>query len=274
MKISVTRGALSILALGASLGCSSIPVQMHTTTHIQHADGTVEHKETHWKGTLDQLPAQLGKAGEELGSVTAKMAKELTDVPPPGQVKLGDLHPTLKKHEGEKGTDFLVEAKNADGTPIEFKYVRLGVASYDEFFKTAQEIYALVYQTKQTVHRMREASAKVLDTKVDATADVKAQVDKALAQGSADADIVAELKNLSEVSQQLSVLVSQIAQKISKLVSAGQSLIAGAAGSITNPKVVTHLDLVKEGLTDSVKVIQESGSMVVSFSKELAGFSS
>jgi hypothetical protein len=273
MKIGVTRG-LGVLLVGAALGCSSIPVQMHTTTHIQHADGTVEHKETHWQGTLDQLPAQLGKAGEELGAVTAKMAKELTDVPPPGQVKLGDLHPALKKHEGEKGTDFLVDAKNPDGTPIDFKYVRLGVPSYDEFFKTSQEIYALVYQTKQTVHRMREASAKVLDAKIDAQADVKAQVDKAIAQGGADADIVAELKNLSEVSQQLSVLVSQIAQKISKLVSAGQSLVAGAASSITNPKVVAHLDLVKEGLTDSVKVIQESGSLVVSFSKELAGFSS
>jgi hypothetical protein len=246
---------------------------MNTTTHIQHADGTVEHKETHWEGTLDQLPAQLGKAGEELGATTAKMAKELTDVPPPGQVKLSDLHPSLAKHEGKKGADFLVEAKNPDGTPIDFKYVRLGVASYDDFFKTAQELYALVYQTDQTVHRLREESAKVLNTNVDAQANLKAQVDQALGNGSADAEMVANLKTLQEIGAQLGTLVQQVASKISKLVSTGQALVAGAASSLTNPKVATHIPLIKEGLGKSISVIKESGSLVVSLGKDLSGFS-
>ena len=118
--------ALPLVAFTA-LGCSSIPVQMHTSTTIQHSDGTVEHKETHWQGTLDQLPAQLGKAGKELGAVTAQMAKELTDVPPPGQVALDDLHPSLAKYKGQKDADFLMEAKDADGKPIEFK--RAGTAA-------------------------------------------------------------------------------------------------------------------------------------------------
>src|SRR4051794_29417075 len=78
-----------------TVGCDQIPVQMHTTTVIQHADGRVERKESHWRGTLDQLPAQMSKAGKELGDVTAQMAKELTDVPPPGKVELKDLSPEL-----------------------------------------------------------------------------------------------------------------------------------------------------------------------------------
>ena len=275
MKTVAARSALALIVVGLA-GCDKIPVEMHTTTHVQHADGTVEHKETHWKGTLDQLPEQLGKAGEELGAVTAKMAKELTDVPPPGQVKLSDLHPSFAKYEGKKGVDFLAHGnKNPDGSRIEFTYVRLGQPSYDDFFKTAQEIYAICWQTKQTVHRLREASAAVLNTQVDASAQLKGQVDKALgAEASADADVIAEIKSLSEIAQNLSVLVSQLVGKVSKLVSAGEALVAGAASSITNPKVIAHLDLVKDGLTDSVKVIKESGTLMVSLGKELTGFSS
>src|SRR4051812_14165826 len=104
---------LAVLAAAAvSIGCDQIPVHMHTESHIQHADGTAEHKSSDWHGTLDQLPAQLGKAGKELGEVTAKMAKELTDVPPPGKVELKDLAPELAKYQGKRGEDFLVMAKD------------------------------------------------------------------------------------------------------------------------------------------------------------------
>ena len=83
---------LALLPVAAAavfaVGCSHIPVDFHTETHIQHADGTVEHKSSDWHGTLDQLPAQLSKFGTELADVTAQMGKELTDVPPPGRVEL------------------------------------------------------------------------------------------------------------------------------------------------------------------------------------------
>lgn len=255
----------------ASVGCSSIPVQMHTTTHIQHADGTVEHKETHWQGTLDQLPAQLGKAGKELGAVTAQMAKELTDVPPPGQVALDDLHPSLAKYKGKEEADFLVNAKDDGGKPITFQYVRLGVPQYDDFFKTSQEIDALVYQTTQVIGQMRQLAAKINGSSVDAGAEVKTSVDKALGAGG-EAALTAKLQALAEEAQTLAVLVPQIAQKIAKLVQTGEALVAGAAASITNPKVVAHLDLVKTGLVDSVKVIKESGSIMAGFAKDLGGF--
>ncbi len=259
------------LAAFLAVGCSSIPVQMHTSTTIQHSDGTVEHKESHWHGTLDQLPAQLGKAGKELGDVTAQMAKELTDVPPPGQVALDDLHPSLAKYKGQNGADFLVAAKDDSGKPIDFKYVRLGVQQYDEFFKTAQEIYALVYQTTQVISEMRQASSKILDKKIDASAELKASVDKALG-ANAEGEVSGKLQGFAEQAQVLAVLVPQIVQKIGKLVQTGEALVASAASSITNPKIIAHLDLVKTGIVDSVKVIKESGGLMASFSKDLAGF--
>jgi len=259
------------LASAAAIGCDQIPVKMHTESHVQHMDGTVEHKSSDWEGTLDQLPAQLGKAGKELGEVTAKLGKELTEVPPPGKVELKDLSPELAKYQGQRGADFLTTAKDDKGHPITFEYVRLGVPSYDEFFKTSQEIYALVYQTTQVIGQMRQVSAKILDAKVDASADLKAAVAKAKGAGG-DAKLAASLQSLEEMAQTLSVLVPQIAQKLGKLVQAGEALVAGAASSLTNPKVATHLGLVKDGLVSSIKVVKESGGLMVGFSKDLSGF--
>lgn len=244
---------------------------MHTETHIQHADGTVEHKSSDWHGTLDQLPAQLGKAGAELGEVTAKMAKELTDVPPPGRVHLKDLSPALAKFEGKRGEDFLMSAKDEKGNPIKFEYVRLGVPQYDDFFRTSQEIYALVYETTQVVGQMKKISSKLLDTKVEAGADLKANVDKAIATN-ADPKAVADLKEMEELAVALADIVPLIASKVGELVQAGEALIAGAASSITNPKVVAHLDLVKQGLVSSIAVIKESGVLMADFGKSLSGF--
>lgn len=253
-------------------GCSYIPVKMHTESHIQHMDGTSEHKSSDWEGTLDQLPAQLAKAGKELGAVTAQLAKELTDVPPPGTVALQDIAPGLSQYQGQPGYDFLPTAKDDAGKPITFSYVRLGQREFDEFFKTAQEIYALIYETTQVVGQLRKDSAKLLDTKVDASAELKGAVDKALARGDADAELTARVKGLAGVANVLGVLIPQLVAKVSKLAQTGEGLVASAATSLTNPKVLAHLDLVKTGLVDSVKVIKESGGLMVGFSKELTGF--
>ena len=270
---SVRTLLLPLLVMGAaSIGCDQIPVHMHTESHVQHMDGTVEHKSSDWHGTLDQLPAQLAKAGKELGEITSKMAKELTDVPPPGKVELKDLSPELAKHQGQRGADFLSTAKDDKGHPITFTYVRLGVQQYDDFFKTAQEIYALIYQTTQVVSQMRQTASKALDTKIEPGADLKASVDKAIhAEGEGKA-LAGRLRSLSEMGHTLAILLPQIVEKLGKLVSAGESLVVSAASSITNPKIVTHLGLVKEGLVSSIKVIKESGSLMITFGKDLAGF--
>lgn len=271
------RGAMKLALVPVALlsfvaaGCASLPVHMHTETHIQHADGTVEHESSDWEGTLDQLPAQLGKAGEELGAATAQMAKELTDVPPPGKVALADLSPDLAKYQGKRGADFLTTAKDAKGNAISFEYVRLGQPEFDEFFKTTQEIYALVYQTTQVVSQMKQLAGKALDAKVEGGANLRADVDKALA-AEADASVAGSLATMNDMARALASLVPQIAGKLGKLVQAGEALIASAPTALTNPKVVAHLDLVKKGLVSSVKVLEESGSLMVGFSKDLSGF--
>lgn len=253
------------------VGCSQIPVTMHTETHIQHADGTVEHKSSDWHGTLDQLPAQLSKAGKELGDVTAAMAKELTDVPPPGHVALSDLDPSFARHQGKRGADFISTAKDDKGNPITFEYVRVGQQQFDDFFKTTQEIYALVYQTTQVISQMKQIAGKVLDAKVEGGAHLRADVDKAL-KADGDAGAIASLRTMEEMAQALASLVPQIAQKIGKLVQAGQALVASAPTALTNPKVLAHLDLVKKGLVSSVKVLEESGTLLVGFTKDLSSF--
>jgi hypothetical protein len=235
------------------IGCSHIPVDFHTETHVTHADGTVEHKSSDWHGTLDQLPAQLSKFGSELADVTAQMGKELTDVPPPGRVELKDLDPALAKYQGKRGQDFLGTAKDDKGNAIMFEYVRLGQPQFDDFFKTTQEIYALVYQTTQVLSQIKQIQALGSD---------------------ADGEAKVSLEVMTDMAHTLAVLVPQIASKIGRLVQAGQALIASAPTAIANPKVLAHLDLVKKGLGSSVKVVQESGGLLGGFTKDLSGFKS
>jgi hypothetical protein len=268
----VSRVLVPAVFLVAATGCSVIPVKMNTYTTIRHGDGTVEHKETHWEGTLDQLPAQLSKAGDDLADVTGKMVKELTDVPPPGKVKLSDLGPGLQSFEGNPQCDFLVAAKDDAGKPIDFQYVQVGQPSYDQFFKDAQVVYAIVYQADQTVHRLRELSARITGQKLDPNAELKSAVSQAMQNNDPDSQsLVTELKQVQQLGVTLASLVSQFASRVTKLVSDGEQLVAGAAASLTNPKVVTHLGLVKKGLVDSVTVIKDSGEMLAKFASDLGG---
>jgi hypothetical protein len=246
---------------------------MHTEMHIQHADGTVEHKETHWKGTLDQLPEQVSIASKDLWVVTKELIKVLTDVPPPGHVALHDLSPSLAKFEGNPDADFLMQAKTPDGKPIKFTYVKLGVPQFDDFFRLTQEIHALLWQTTQTILNMRTLAAAILNTKPDPAAQLKVEVDKALgAKGSVDTELVAKLKLFEQLAVSLGTLVPQIVSKVPKLLTTGEELVKSAPTAIVNPKVLAHLDLVKTGIVDSGKVIKESGEVLVRFAKDLTGY--
>jgi len=273
LRLAPRHLALPGLVAGAlALGCSHIPVQMHTEMHIQHADGTVEHKETHWHGTLDQLPAEVSRASKDLWKVTAELIKVLTDVPPPGHVTLHDLSPGLAKFEGRPETDFLMQAKTPEGKPIKFTYVKLGVPQFDDFFKLAQEIHALLWQTTQTITNMRSLAGAVLDTKIEPGAQLKVEVEKALGQASVDTKLVAQLKLFHELAMSLGTLVPEIITKVPKLLTTGEELVKSAPTAIVNPKVLAHLDLVKTGIVDSGKVIKESGEVLVRFAKDLTGY--
>lgn len=268
------RSPVGLLAPAAlvvlATACSAIPVKMNTSMTVVHSDGTVEHKETHWEGTLDQLPGQIAKAGDDLADVTGKMVKELTDVPPPGKVTLSDLGPGMQSYQGNPQCDFLVAAKGDDGKPIDFQYVQLGQPSFDKFFKDAQVMYATVYQADQTVHRMRELAGKITGQKIDASAALGAAVSQALQNNDADSQsLVAELKQMQQLGTTLASLVTQFASRVTGLIADGEQLVASAATSLTNPKVVTHLGLVKQGLVDSLGVVKSSAELLVKFGGDL-----
>jgi hypothetical protein len=162
-----------------------------------------------------------------------------------------------------------VSARDSDGTPADFRYVRLGVPSYDEFFKTAQEIHALIHQSTQTVGQLRQLAAKVQGKDLDPKANLKAEIDHALGQPGSEHE--QRLRRLVDMGGSLSVLLPQITAKLGKLVSTGQALVTQAPTSLTNPKVLAHLDLVKKGLFSSIAVIKESGTLLTSFGKDLTG---
>jgi len=260
--------AAAVLASTAT-GCNMIPVHVHTESTIVHSDGKVEHKEHDWEGTLDQLPAELSRAGAELADVTSKMAKELTDVPPPGHVALKDLGPGFAKFEADPETNFLLVAKNDKGEKEDFEYVKLGIESYDDFFKTAQELHALTWEATQTTSHMRQFSSRALNEKIDPAANLKVAVDKA---SGANATAKTELSKLAEMGVLLATIVPEMGQKIAHLIQAGEKLVVGAPSALTNPKFATHLGLVKQGLTTSILVVKESGAAMIGLGKELSPF--
>jgi hypothetical protein len=270
---------LGLTAYAASTtACGYVQITENRTMTYKNADGTTTVKHEHWQGSLDQLPSHLNEewsaAAGQLTSITGRLVKELTDVPPPGTVRLGQLGAGLDKFEGNAQTDFLMHATDDRGNPIPFQYVQLGVPSYDNFFKKAQEVYALCYQAKQTLKRTVDLTSKMLNEKIEAGAALNASVSKALGQSNADATAVAQLTSARDLSVSLAPLIAQIGKEIAQLVSAGQQLIVSAPTSLTNPKVVLHLGLVKKGLGASVNVIKESGNVLAAFSGDFASFTS
>jgi hypothetical protein len=274
MKTHLLVLVRALAALGVVLGlgaCDQFKFKGHVTTvKTENGVTTVKRREV---DKLEDMPGAISEAADEMAAVTAKLIKKLTDVPPPGKVKLGDLGAGFKDFEGQKEFDFVMQAKEGD-KPIEFQYVQIGVPDYDKFFKTTAEIYALTYQTKQSLNRMRLLASAVLDEDISASASVSAAVDRALgsAQAEAKGDLTANLKQFKAIGQMLASVVPAIVDKVSTLVSLGQKLILGAPTAITNPKVVLHLGLIKEGLGDSVKVIQEAGKNLGGIVADLGNF--
>ncbi len=274
-----SRLVLAGLTVGfLSLGCEHIPVQMHTSMTVQHADGTVDHKETHWQGSLAELPGHMEELGHDLTMITNELEaqlKKLTEVPPPGKVALKDLSPGLAKYEDDANVNFVghaIDAKTKE--PIPFEYVKIGVPDYDGFFQSAQEIYALVYECTEAISQMRQLVAKIMDSGVDAKTELWAQIDKVRAkiQGGAqvDSELVARFNTLVDLGAVMVQLVPVVGQKAIKLAQQGQALVMNAQASITNPKVLLHLPLIKKGVIASAKAMKDSGEVLVDFGQKMA----
>jgi hypothetical protein len=123
------------------------------------------------------------------------------------------------------------------------------------------------------------ATTKLLvkvQSKIDADAELHASVTNALhvrAETQVQTTLVAQLRTLEELGSSTAGLAVGLVGSVQGLVSSGTALVAGAQASLTNPKVITHLGLVKDGLTQSVSVVASSGPLIAKLATNLTGFS-
>jgi hypothetical protein len=215
----------------------------------------------------EEMKQAMDEAGKEMRATSKELMAKLTEAPPPGEVKLGDLTPTLASYEGQE-LDF-VSAARASGEH-DFNYVQIGVPSYDEFFKAAAEFHAFVYQTRESVRHVRGLAKARLGAGYQDQMSLGAAVDAALAtEGEADEGVAGGLAEGRALTLSLAQAAPMFVQKTQALIGSGQQLIAGAAASITNPKTLLHLDLITKGLGQSVKVVGESGKLLGEATKDL-----
>lgn len=268
------RGRALMLAAAVTLGigaggCEMFKVKGAVWTSTTQ-DGKTETKVREFN-SFAEMPAAFSAAADDMNEATAKLAEKLTEAPPPGKVKLGDLSPGLASYEGQKDLDFLTFAEPKDGKTPSFTYVRIGVPSYDDFFQKTAEIYALVYQTRQMIYRMRVMSAKITAEDLDVKSALSAVVAKALKVDVSADNKAARGKLETYVSMGAAVAESTaaLAKKTAELVQAGEQLITAAPTSITNPKTLIHLDLIVEGLKRSCDFVTETGSLLPDIASDL-----
>jgi hypothetical protein len=256
--------AVLAIALGVG-GCSMFQIKgtVTTTKTVNGQTTTTTREFENW----EEMKQAMDEAGKEMRATTKELMAKLTEAPPPGEVKLGDLSPALASYEGRE-LDFITAARSSG--EHEFSYVQIGVPSYDEFFKAAAEFHAFVYQTRESVRHVRGLAKTRLGGSYQDEMSLGAAVDAALAnEGEAGEGVGAGLAEGRDLALSLAQAAPMFVQKMQALISAGQQLIAGAASSITNPKTLLHLDLITKGLGQSVKVVGESGKLLGEATRDL-----
>jgi hypothetical protein len=267
----------AILAVAALVfsGCEMFHVQGQTHMQVTKNGETVSEKTVEFH-SLEELPGALKETVGAFSETTAQLIKELTEAPPPGSVKLSALNPSMAKFEGRPDFDFLMQANQEAGMD-RFQYVQIGVPSYDMFFKDCAELYALVFQTTQAVARMKALAGQLLQADLSAAADLRGAVDQAINAPTAPAtsenmQARTSLQFAGEMASMLSGSFQALAIKVQQLIVSGQQLITAAPTSITNPKTALHLDLIIQGLKESVAMVTESGKLVPDLAGALTGF--
>jgi hypothetical protein len=264
---------VAVFAGAVLTGCSMFKVKGKTHMKVTKNGETIAEKTVEFD-SLEELPGAMKETYGALADTTSVLIKELTEAPPPGSVKLSALNPSLAKFEGRQGFDFLVQASQEAGVD-KFQYVQIGVPSYDMFFKDCAEFYALTFQTTQAVGRMKKLAAAVLEADASAeVTDLAGFVGQALGVTPAPQNRLHQgnLRMAAEMASVLSTSVQALVAKTQQLIASGQQLVAGAPASITNPKTVLHLDLIVQGLQESVAMVVETGKLVPELIAQLTGF--
>jgi len=272
MNSRVTFALAALLILALAPGCSLFKVQGSGYVKATYGDETLVDKKVEFD-SLEELPGAMKELGGAMAQTTELLVEKLVEAPPPGEVKLADIDPSLAQLENDPTVNFLLAAKSLE-PPIEFKYVQIGVPSYDEFFRKSAELYAVMYQTKQTIHNLRILAATRAGQTQLPTGPVKNAVDAALtaAMTPEGLQVDAKLRGLANVAMTVARSARSTVTAVQELIAAGQQLIAAAPSSITNPKTVLHLDLIVQGLGQSLQMVGESGKILFEIVPDLAGF--
>ena len=270
------RGALALVALSAlSAACEAIglkatvvstkTVNGKTTTRVREAKNWDEFEQA-----MGEVATDFSDFAKEVGATTAELAKKLVDVPPQGQVQLGQLAGALKPYEGDVRYDYIKVARMNPDAKYDFKYVQIGMPEYDNFFRASAEMYATAYQLMETGRHVHLAVAKVKGE--DAPADVengerkirKDEVSSALSEiksrtGEGAEQGVHKLETLWATTAELGV---KLAARAGETAAAGVALIASAPAQILNPKLVLHIKLIVKGLDQSVSLVKDTGKLL------------
>jgi hypothetical protein len=188
----------------------------------------------------------------------SRIASELTDLPPPGRITLRDVHSDLAGAEGQEQLDFIAGGTKRGGEAYDFKYVRLGIPAFDDFFRSAARTYAVAYQQRECDTRRRALSEKLLGRKLEGKLDDEAR--SAVARG--DSKGAEYLVRLQEMSGPLSTTAVETGSAAAGLATAGLKLAKDAPRAIRSPKVLLHVDQVVVGVSESVGLIRDSATLL------------
>ncbi len=239
-------------------------VNGQTTTTVREAKNWDE-----FEKAMGEVATDFSDFAKEVGATTAELAKKLTDVPPQGEVKLGQLSPSLKPYEGDVRYDYIKVAKANPNADYDFKYVQIGMPEYDNFFKASAEMYGAAYQLTETGRHAFLASASAKgeaapeDVEKGARKIKKTEVDAALkgAEG-ATGEAKEGIEKMKTLWMSTAELGSTLAAKSAATVQAGAALVSSAPSQITNPKLILHLDLIVKGLKQSVAMAKDTAGLL------------
>ena len=259
-------GLVSLAAFTSACEAIGLKATIVSSTNINGKTKTTVREAKNWdefEKAMGEVATDFSSFAKEVGATTAELAKKLVDVPPQGQVEIGQLASSLKEYEGDVRYDYLKVARMNPNAEYDFKYVQIGMPQYDNFFRAAAEMYATAYQLTETGRHVHLASFKLKGE--EAPSDVE-DGKKSIKKSEVDA-IVSELgpeaEKLKTVWMSMAELGVKLVGKVAETTQAGIALVASAPSQITNPKLLLHIKLIIKGLEQSLSMVKDTGKLLV-----------
>jgi hypothetical protein len=267
--LALVPGAFALAACEA-LG---IKAKIVTATTMNGKTTVREREAKNWdefEEAMGEVATDFSAFAQAVGDTTAELVKRLTEVPPPGQVRLGQLAPGLASFEGDVRYDYLKVAAMKPEPEYDFKYVQLGVPNFDAFFRSSAEMYATAYQLIETGRHIGVAAAAARGEAPDRGLESgdrrlpRAQVESALSEfgGNATGKAATAAERYQALWEGVLPLGVKLASKASETTQTGIALVASAPSALTNPKLLLHLDLIVKGLEQSVALVKDTGGLL------------